>query len=290
MPACCTFRDDAMNATIQEGPIVVACSNRGAADFHRRKSSRRSKVSFSPLILCCVTVVLVLVAESCCFCRPVEAFTASRTPVTPTSREARLSLGERALEQRSHKFVFSPIHKVRHWKDGVRTGFRRRIKADPSFLGKSITEVLVAAGTQLMAEWNRRGASRMIAELDFVVPAVLTAVFGKYYRWVCACLRSKQECRICAAVVDSVDEPPPDLCQIFDWPSSMATFKADASGKLGICVGGSVVRAREPFAWTVRGIRFSLVLCIHLCLSRQNTFDFRQRPERCVHFLCYVRG
>lgn len=32
-----------------------------------------------------------------------------------------------------------------------------------------------------MAEWNRRGASRMILELDFVVPAVLTAILGKYY-------------------------------------------------------------------------------------------------------------
>lgn len=60
-------------------------------------------------------------------------------------------------------------------------GYHRRVNADPSFFWKSITEVLVAAGTQLMAEWNRRGASRMVSELDFVVPAVMTAVFGKYY-------------------------------------------------------------------------------------------------------------
>jgi hypothetical protein len=64
------------------------------------------------------------------------------------------------------------------------TGYHRRVNADPAFFWKSITEVLVAAGTQLMAEWNRRGASRMVSELDFVVPAVMTAVFGKYYRCV----------------------------------------------------------------------------------------------------------
>eukprot|EP00536_Pseudo-nitzschia_multiseries_P010748 jgi/Psemu1/204028/e_gw1.338.25.1 len=75
----------------------------------------------------------------------------------------------------------SPILRVRCWKEQVQKGYARRINADPSFLGKSIAEVLVAAGTQLMAEWNRRGASGMIHELDFVVPAVLTAIAGKYY-------------------------------------------------------------------------------------------------------------
>lgn len=74
-----------------------------------------------------------------------------------------------------------PILRLRAWKEQVQKGYDRRVNADPSFLGKSITEVFVAAGTQLMAEWNRRGASRMIHELDFVVPAILTAVFGKYY-------------------------------------------------------------------------------------------------------------
>lgn len=76
----------------------------------------------------------------------------------------------------------SPILRIGSWRHRVQKGYNRRINADPSFLGKSITEVLVAAGTQLMAEWNRRGASRMIRDLDFVLPAILTAVFGKYYR------------------------------------------------------------------------------------------------------------
>mmetsp|Transcript_25975 Transcript_25975/g.71272 ORF Transcript_25975/g.71272 Transcript_25975/m.71272 type:complete len:410 (+) Transcript_25975:294-1523(+) len=75
----------------------------------------------------------------------------------------------------------SPILRVRSWKQQVLKGYSRRINADPSFVGKSITEVLVAAGTQLMAEWNRRGASRIMYELDFVVPAILTAISGKYY-------------------------------------------------------------------------------------------------------------
>lgn len=48
----------------------------------------------------------------------------------------------------------------------------------------------------------------------------------------------------------------------------MAIVNADASGKLGIRTRWSVVRAREPFAWTVRGIRLFFVLCIHyVCLG-----------------------
>lgn len=63
----------------------------------------------------------------------------------------------------------------------VKTGYNRRVAADPSFPAKSVTEVILAAGTQLAAEWNRRGASRLLPEIDFVLPGVLTAVFGKYY-------------------------------------------------------------------------------------------------------------
>lgn len=74
---------------------------------------------------------------------------------------------------------------IKKWTQQLQTGYQRRIAADPQFASKSITEVLVAAGTQLTAEWNRRGADRLLPELDFVVPAILTAVFGKYYRYEC---------------------------------------------------------------------------------------------------------
>lgn len=63
----------------------------------------------------------------------------------------------------------------------VRTGYRRRVASDPSFPQKSATEVILAAGTQLAAEWNRRGADRLLPEIDFVLPGILTAIFGKYY-------------------------------------------------------------------------------------------------------------
>jgi len=70
---------------------------------------------------------------------------------------------------------------VRNWTNQIKKGYQQRVAADPSFPTKSVTEVLVAAGTQLTAEWNRRGADRLLPELDFMVPAILTAVFGKYY-------------------------------------------------------------------------------------------------------------
>lgn len=68
------------------------------------------------------------------------------------------------------------------WTNQLQKGYQQRVAADPTFPQKSITEVILAAGTQLAAEWNRRGADRLLPEIDFVMPGVLTAVFGKYYR------------------------------------------------------------------------------------------------------------
>lgn len=71
---------------------------------------------------------------------------------------------------------------ITQWKKQLHDGYQCRVAADPSFPQKSLTEVLLAAGTQLAAEWTRRGAHRLLPEADFVLPAILTAVFGKYYR------------------------------------------------------------------------------------------------------------
>jgi len=72
----------------------------------------------------------------------------------------------------------SPIARL---SNQVKTGYQQRVASDPSFPQKSVTEVILAAGTQLAAEWNRRGANRLLPEIDFVLPGVLTAIFGKYY-------------------------------------------------------------------------------------------------------------
>jgi len=61
---------------------------------------------------------------------------------------------------------------VTKWRQQIQDGYDRRVAADPSFLQKSFTEVLLAAGTQLAAEWNRRGSGRLLAEVDFVLPAI----------------------------------------------------------------------------------------------------------------------
>ena len=63
----------------------------------------------------------------------------------------------------------------------IAKGYNRRLKADPSFPQKSATEVFLAAVTQFSAEWSKRGATRIMPEVDFVVAGVLTAVAGKYY-------------------------------------------------------------------------------------------------------------
>jgi len=108
-----------------------------------------------------------------------------RTKTAPSNRS--ITRGARRFGivraiQVARRLCSSPFDVIRSWNAAFREGYYRRINADPSFFGKSVTEVLVAAGTQLMAEWNRRGSSRILLELDFVFPAILTAVFGKYYR------------------------------------------------------------------------------------------------------------
>eukprot|EP00535_Pseudo-nitzschia_heimii_P003586 CAMPEP_0197187178 /NCGR_PEP_ID=MMETSP1423-20130617/15367_1 /TAXON_ID=476441 /ORGANISM="Pseudo-nitzschia heimii, Strain UNC1101" /LENGTH=401 /DNA_ID=CAMNT_0042638683 /DNA_START=207 /DNA_END=1412 /DNA_ORIENTATION=+ len=107
-----------------------------------------------------------------------------RTQTAPSNRS--ITRGARRFGivraiQVARRLCYSPFDVIRSWNAAFRKGYYRRINADPSFFGKSVTEVLVAAGTQLMAEWNRRGSSRIVLELDFVFPAILTAVFGKYY-------------------------------------------------------------------------------------------------------------
>lgn len=82
-------------------------------------------------------------------------------------------------------FVFVPtwalnMMSVRKLTSSISTGFQNRVEADPFFPMKSTTELLLAAGTQLFAEWNRRG-SALLPELDFVIAGVLTAMVGKYY-------------------------------------------------------------------------------------------------------------
>jgi hypothetical protein len=63
----------------------------------------------------------------------------------------------------------------------ISTGYRQRVAADTRFPEKAVAEFLIAAGTQLTAEWNRRGTFGLKNEVDFVVAGVLTACYGKFY-------------------------------------------------------------------------------------------------------------
>ncbi len=197
----------------------MAMNGKEAITSRRYKGSPSLTMRFQNIFFCSIIVLLLFLAQ------PAGAFSAPRSTIglglsrrsvqnqnsttshrsgeneedgVPTEQKTRISA--------AHKVFVYPLQEARSWNDKVRRAYRKRTNADPSFFAKSVTEVLVAAGTQLMAEWNRRGASRVISELDFVVPAVLTAVFGKYYRWVDK--RSlKKRCQYYFS---------PDLCQIID--------------------------------------------------------------------------
>jgi hypothetical protein len=72
----------------------------------------------------------------------------------------------------------SPIRKL---VANIQNGYRQRVAADPAFPQKSVTELFLAATTQLTAEIERRGSDQILVQFDFVLAGVLTAVFGKYY-------------------------------------------------------------------------------------------------------------
>lgn len=74
--------------------------------------------------------------------------------------------------------IISAIHPT-HILQSIKNGYAHRIAADPSFLSKSILEIILAATTQYMAEVSRRGKGRILPEFDFVFAGVLTAVCGK---------------------------------------------------------------------------------------------------------------
>ena len=191
----------------KEDRVSRAVFNRWRWRGLSKRKQRCSSARLGSLLLWWISAILVLgiTSSGFDFCQPVTAFTTSSIPSIHrkriNSKHSINSNGEghdddtvaTSLQTSpnsplsntirvAYALCSSPVLSLRSWKEQVQKGYDRRVNADPSFLGKSITEVLVAAGTQLMAEWNRRGASRMIHEVDFVVPAVLTAVFGKYYR------------------------------------------------------------------------------------------------------------
>lgn len=71
-------------------------------------------------------------------------------------------------------------HPIKSWTTEISVGYDRRVAADSSFPVKSIVEVFLAASTQFAAEWKNRGAPNMLPQIDFIFPAILTAVAGKY--------------------------------------------------------------------------------------------------------------
>lgn len=77
------------------------------------------------------------------------------------------------------QIILPPIPNI---VQNIQKGYHQRIIADPTFLQKSMTELILAVTTQLTAEYERRGGlTQLITEFDFVLAGILTAVFGKYY-------------------------------------------------------------------------------------------------------------
>ena len=95
--------------------------------------------------------------------------------------------------------VISTMHPTSNIVQSIKNGYAHRIAADPTFLTKSVVEIMLAAITQYMAEVGRRGKDRILPEFDFVFAGVLTAVCGKYISCVGAQYlnRTILSCRLC---------------------------------------------------------------------------------------------
>lgn len=94
--------------------------------------------------------------------------------------------------------------------NNIQTQYAQRIAADPNFLQKSVTEVILAAGTQFMAEIGKRGIHQIVTEIDFVIAGILTAIAGKYYSmWrvapTCKISTNKEEDNITSTSMNVVD-------------------------------------------------------------------------------------
>ena len=76
--------------------------------------------------------------------------------------------------------VISTMHSTSNIVQSIKNGYAHRIAADPTFVTKSVVEIMLAAITQYMAEVGRRGKDRILPEFDFVFAGVVTAVCGKY--------------------------------------------------------------------------------------------------------------
>ena len=161
--------------------------------------------SFLTFRYCCVIIALVLHVPGGCYYQHVAAFTTSTSSSSPAAATNGRARNQNHRYRGMYKNVHNKSNVVFHkndddekeekdyrksssssssWKLQLKHAYDRRVNADPSFFSKSITEIIVAAGTQLMAELNRRGVSMIIPELYFVLPAIFAAIFGKYYRYV----------------------------------------------------------------------------------------------------------
>jgi hypothetical protein len=94
------------------------------------------------------------------------------------SPEQRAKLFSRLQSRKGDEEIKSRVSSL---TETISKQYKMRLAADKNFISKSITEVLLAAGTQLAAEVNRRGARGLMSEIDFVVAGLLTAIIGKYY-------------------------------------------------------------------------------------------------------------
>lgn len=130
------------------------------------------------IVKCVVLLAIVIIVPGSGLQIPISSNSVSSHKIN--THACQLSMN-RDLNPRGGSISSSNRNRFATLSDQIREQYRLRIDADPSFVSKSITEVFLAAATQMTAEMSRRGSHRMIVEIDFVVAGLLTAIAGKYY-------------------------------------------------------------------------------------------------------------
>jgi len=133
--------------------------------------SRLLKMINSSTLLQIMTILLLIVNSSSSFV-PTQNKLKNAYPKTVVATK---TTQYSSASQTRHKSVLDSFIY------DVKLQYQQRIAADPQFNVKSLTEIVLAAGTQLTAEISRRGIHRIVPECDFVIAGILTAIVGKYY-------------------------------------------------------------------------------------------------------------
>ena len=137
----------------------------------------------------------------------------------------------------------------------IKEQFALRLAADPNFVSKSVTEVILAAITQFVAECSRRGRTNMITEIDFVIAGIFTAIAGKYYSmWKVAPTSTSTS----ASRSSNSSASSKGHCNDHSSSSTVSSSSSSSSSLSNVKIPTNAFQTDEPYSLMQRSMAFIL--------------------------------